>query len=70
MLHGPTATPILGKDGKELNNNNIPAERFATSEEIASMAVKLVSDSSKMIMGDMIYMTGGAGNLTYDDMIY
>lgn len=67
---GPTATPILGKDGTDLTNNDIPAERFATSDEIASMAVKLVSESGRMIMGEMIYMTGGAGNLTFDDMKY
>lgn len=67
---GPTATPILGKDGTDLKNDDIPAQRFATSAEIASMAVKLVSQSGSMIMGDMIYMTGGAGNLTFDDMKY
>ena len=67
---GPTATPILGKDGTDLTNNDIPAERFITSDEIATMAVKLVSDSGRMIIGDMVYMTGGAGNLTYDDMKY
>ncbi len=67
---GPTATPILGQDESDIANRLIPAERFATTEEIAMMAVHLVSSSGRMIMGDMIYMTGGAGNLTFDDMKY
>lgn len=67
---GPTATPILNVDEDDITNYAIPAERFATSSEIATMAVKLVSDSGRMILGDMIYMTGGAGNLTFDDMNY
>ena len=67
---GPTATPILGLDGGDLNHVGIPSGRYQTPEEIASLAVKLVSDSGRMIMGDMVYITGGAGNLTFDDMKY
>ena len=39
-------------------------------EEIANMAVILVSDMGRSIMGDIVYMTGGAGILTYDDVNY
>ena len=67
---GPTATPILGAEIEDYRNDLIPAGRFAACEEIASMAVKLVSESGRMIIGDMVYMTGGAGNLTFDDIIY
>lgn len=67
---GPTATPIINADEDDISDYDIPAERFATASEIASMAVKLVSDSGRMILGDMVYMTGGAGNLTFDDMKY
>ena len=34
------------------------------------MAVVLVSDLSRMVVGDIVYMTGGCGNLTFDDMNY
>lgn len=65
---GPTATPMLRKK----NGNNIslpfsPIGRFAKPEEIANMAVMLISCTGKTIVGDTIYMTGGAGVLTYDD---
>lgn len=68
---GPTATPMLVAEGDgNLANDGVPAGRYATSEEIANMAVVLVSDLSRMVVGDVIYMTGGCGNLTFDDMDY
>ena len=71
LAPGPTATPMLIKD----NNNNMyipnnPSERFALPEEIANMAVILTSNLGRMIVGDIIYMTGGAGILTVDDINY
>ena len=39
-------------------------------EEIANIALFLVSDMGRMIVGDIVYMTGGAGLLTFDDMKY
>ena len=39
-------------------------------QEIANMAVVLVSEMGRSIMGELIYMTGGAANLTYDDVKY
>ena len=44
--------------------------RFAMPEEIANMAVVLVSDVSKMVVGDIVYMTGGSGLITFDDIEY
>ena len=68
---GPTATPMLAdsEDGN-LNHPGVPAGRYATADEIASMAVVLLSDISRMVVGDIVYMTGGCGNLTFDDMDY
>lgn len=68
---GPTATPMLddSEDGN-LNHPGVPAGRYATAEEIANMAVVLLSDISRMVVGDIVYMTGGCGNLTVDDMDY
>ena len=51
-------------------NYNVPLGRFILPEEIANMAVVLVSNIGRSILGDIVYMTGGAGNLTYEDMNY
>lgn len=72
LAPGPTATPmLLGSDGIDnLYLSNIPAGRYALPEEIASMAVILVSKMAQLVVGDVVYMTGGAGLLTYDDIAY
>ena len=67
---GPTSTPMLRQD-KDMENiglSQIPAERYVLPEEIANMAVVLVSDMSRMVIGDIVYMTGGAGILSYEDV--
>lgn len=68
---GPTATPMMkvSNDGN-MYHPNIPLGRFITPEEISNMAVILVSEMGRSIMGDIIYMTGGAGILTLDDVPY
>lgn len=71
LAPGPTATPMLHKDiDDDLYIANNPSERFATPDEIANMAVVLTSSMGRMIVGDTIYMTGGAGVLTVDDIKY
>lgn len=68
---GPTATPMMLKDGQSnMYLKRIPLGRYIMPEEIANMAVILTSDMGKSIMGDIVYMTGGAGNLTFDDVQY
>ncbi len=59
---GPTATPMLGKssDG-DLDLRTSPIGRFATPEEIANLALILVSDFGNLIVGDTLYATGGSG---------
>lgn len=62
---GPTATPMLGRhEGDSLYEPYAPAGRYSTPEEIASLAVFMVSGAGDMIVGDTVYMTGGSGNLT------
>lgn len=39
-------------------------------EEIANMAVFLVSEMGRSIIGDIVYMTGGSGLVTLDDVKY
>lgn len=68
---GPTATPMLLEDSQSnITNNSNPIGRYVLPEEIANMAVVLVSSMGRTIVGDMIYMTGGAGIITYDDINY
>lgn len=69
---GPTATPMLMTGGVKENiyHSSNPTGRFALPEEIANMAVILVSGMGRMIVGDIVYMTGGAGNCTNEDMDY
>ena len=69
---GPTYTPMLVGDtsGNIITLENNPAGRYVTPEEIANGALFLVSDMGKMIVGDIVYMTGGAGITTVDDIIY
>lgn len=62
---GPTATLMLGKsEGDSIYNATCPAGRFAMPEEIAALAVFMVSDMGDMIVGDTFYMTGGSGTIT------
>lgn len=68
---GPTLTPMItSKEKNNITNKNIPLGRFILPEEIANMAVFLVSNLGNSIVGDTIYMTGGAGNISIDDIQY
>ncbi len=67
---GPTATEMLGLDGSDLFYGSSPSSRFVDSIEIANLAVFLISDMGKMVVGETIYITGGCGTLTYDDIDY
>ena len=65
---GPTATPMLGKkDSQDLSLPFSPIGRYIHPVEIANMAVVLISSCGRSIIGDVIYMTGGAGTITFDD---
>lgn len=67
---GPVATEMLGLDGKDLNYDKAPAGRYSDPVEIANLAVFLISDMGRMIVGDTVKITGGCGNLTFDDVGY
>ena len=71
LAPGPTATPMLDKDGdSNISLPNNPSGRYALPEEIANMAVVLTSGLGRMVVGDIVYMTGGSGIITYDDINY
>lgn len=68
---GSTSTKMIKEtDFDDLNCEYSPSKRFLTPEEVGNIATILVSQMGRMIVGDTIYMTGGAGVLTYDDMSY
>lgn len=71
LAPGPTATPMQKKIKYDnIENNRNPLGRYATPEEIGNMAVILTSNMGRTIVGDIVYMTGGAGLITFDDMNY
>lgn len=68
---GPTYTPMLVKQKTEdyaIANN--PSGRYVAPEEVANMAVVLTSGLGRMVVGDIVYITGGAGVITVDDIDY
>lgn len=68
---GPTATPMLSKEeNDDLAFEGNPLGRYALPEEIANMAVFLISDMGRTVVGDIVCMTGGAGLVTFDDVNY
>jgi 3-oxoacyl-[acyl-carrier protein] reductase len=68
---GPTATPMLMAGGiKDDISFPNPLGRYIKPEEIANMALFLVAETGRAIIGDMIFMTGGSGVVTFDDVKY
>lgn len=68
---GPTATPMLMPiDDIYLQHKTVPAKRYVAPEEIANLAVFLVSNMGRMIVGDIVCITGGAAVTTFDDVNY
>lgn len=64
---GPTATAMLGKDpAGSLAHVQNPSGRLAHPGEIANLALVLVSRYGDMIVGDTLYVTGGAGTICID----
>ncbi len=71
LAPGPTATPMLVKeDNPNLYIGHNPLGRYALPSEIANMAVILTSGLGRTVVGSIVYMTGGAGVLTYEDVKY
>ena len=64
---GQTATPMLGKDDcDDIYNGYALSGRYIMPEEIANLAVLMVSDMGNMIVGDSIYITGGSGTISLE----
>ena len=57
---GPVATEMNGwHEGDPMEHSRIPYGRFATSEEVASLAMYLLSDEAKMVCGETVVLDGG-----------
>lgn len=68
---GPTATPLLQKnDYSDISHDKMPNGRYAVPEEIAAMALFLAGPQGRTIIGDIVYMTGGAGLIEISDLDY
>ena len=67
---GPTAAGMLQQENGHLDLPTSPSGRYTTAEEIANLAVFLMSDMGRMIVGETIYITGGCATLTKDDISY
>ena len=68
---GPTPTPMIKMDPDgDYTKLNSPSGRFIIPEEVSNMAVFLMSNMGRMIVGDTVFITGGVGTLTKDDMVY
>ncbi len=67
---GPTITSMIEHDENNLYYEKSPSERFLDPVEVANLAIYLISDMGRMIVGETIPITGGCGNLTYDDIEY
>lgn len=67
---GPTATPMLLPDASDIRHPKVPIGRYVMPQEIANIAMLLVSDAGRAVVGDIVYATGGAGTVTYDDINY
>lgn len=62
---GPTVTPMINKNSEDnLYSERSLAKRFIMPEEIANLAIFLVSDAGNMIVGDTVYCSGGSGVIT------
>lgn len=65
LAPGQTATPMLGmRDFDDISNDDVLSGRYIMPQEIANMAIFMVSEMGNMIVGDTIYMTGGSGLLS------
>lgn len=67
---GPTATKMLSENSNNITLLQYPLNRYILPIEVANLAVFMCSDMGKMIVGDTIYMSGGLGIVTVDDINY
>lgn len=68
LAPGLTDSPMFFKDKPtSLTNESNPSGRLVTVDELANLAVILTSSLCRMVVGDVLYATGGAAIFTFDD---
>ena len=67
---GQTLTPMMKKENDNLLNKTCLLGRWILPEEIANGALFLVSEQGRAVVGDILYMTGGSGVISFEDMNY
>lgn len=67
---GPTATGMLSASNDDITWYRNPSGRMVTVEEVAELAKYMVSEGGRMIVGETVSISGGAGILTFDDVDY
>lgn len=68
---GQTVTAMMkGVSAENIYHPTNLIGRYIMPVEIANMAVILVSEAGRSIVGDIVYMTGGSGNVTNEDLPY
>ena len=67
LAPGPTSTERFLHGGDDIGRRHIPAGRLVTEREVANLAVVMVSGLARMVVGDVLYATGGCGVTTCDD---
>lgn len=63
---GPVATPMLGTTNDNITWDGNPSGRMCTAEEIANIALMMVSSMGDMIVGDTYFVSGGSGTICLD----
>lgn len=66
LAPGCTNTDQFSRDG-DLTNGRNPSGRLVTTTEIGNMAVVMVSSLARMVVGDVLFVTGGGAITTLDD---
>ena len=68
LAPGPTDTEaFVASEDNGISCASNPSGRLVTRDEIANLAVILVSDMARMVVGDIVYAGGGAAIVTFDD---
>lgn len=67
LAPGCTNTETFSPNGYIENPRN-PTGRMVTTEEVANLAVVMVSQLARMVVGDVLYVTGGGAITTVDDV--
>ena len=58
---------FCAREREDINNHRNPTGRMVTVQEVANLAVIMASSLARMVVGDVLYVTGGGAITTLDD---